>query len=342
MLPIAARTRRVLVAPDSFKGTFRAPAVAAAIAAGLQRAGFIADQCPVADGGEGTIDAVLAASEGEVREARVRDPLGREIIAGFAMVDDGRTAIIESAAASGLELLAPHELDPWRASTYGTGELIGAAKSAGAQTILVTVGGSATVDGGAGALKALDERAIDFGQTRLVVLCDVHTPWELSAETYGPQKGADPRLVCKLAHRLDELAWTLPRDPRGVPGTGAAGGLSGGLWARHGAELAPGGAYVLDSVGFNRRLARVIAVVCGEGRIDAQSRYGKVIGEIAARAHIAQVPVHAIVGRNELDPASQHTLGIQSVSEATTLAEMEHQAVLLGRRLIRRSGSTTS
>src|SRR4051812_36143612 len=239
------RERPVLVAPDSFKGTFSAAKVAGAIGRGLERAGLMPpDLCPVADGGEGTLDALLTQLGGELVAAEVSDPLGRPVRAGFALLEDGGTALVEMAAASGLGLVAEDERDAWAASTRGTGELIAAAVEAGAQVILVAVGGSATTDGGAGALEAIED-AGGLRGARLVVLCDVRTPFEDAARVFGPQKGADPAMVGRLTGRLEALARRLPRDPRGVPMTGCAGGLSGGLWAAHGAVLEPGARWVL-------------------------------------------------------------------------------------------------
>lgn len=237
------------------------------------------------------------------------------------------------ATASGLSLLAPAELDPWRTTTYGTGQLICAAVQRGARNVIVTVGGSATVDGGRGALQAIRDGGGLKG-AQLVVLYDVRTPWEQSAAVYGPQKGATPEVVSKLAKRLDMFAKELPRDPRGVSSTGAAGGLAGALWSAHGAELVPGAAFVLDVLRFDDRLRRVQAVVCGEGRIDSQSSAGKIVGEIVERAHRAQVPAHAIVGRNQLTGVEARTLGLTSVTTATARLELERAADQLGRRLL--------
>src|SRR3954470_6573287 len=145
--------RPVLVAPDSFKGTFRATEVAAAVGRGLERAGLVPpDLCPVADGGEGTLQVLLTSLGGETASARVLDPLGRDVDAGYGLLEDGGTAVVEMAAASGLGLVGEHERDAWAASTYGTGQLIGAAVEAGAEVVLVAVGGSATTDGGLGAV----------------------------------------------------------------------------------------------------------------------------------------------------------------------------------------------
>src|ERR671914_2471044 len=203
-MPVSERP--VLVAPDSFKGTFSAPQVAGAIGRGLERAGLMPpDLCPVADGGEGTLDALLPALGGELVAAPAHDPLGREIRGAFALVEDGGTAIVETATASGLALLAEHERDAWAASSYGTGELIAAAAAAGAQVIVVAVGGSATMDGGAGALEAIED-AGGLGGARLVVLCDVRRPFEDAPKVFGPQKGADPAMVKRLERRVGDPA----------------------------------------------------------------------------------------------------------------------------------------
>ena len=327
------RERPVLVAPDSFKGTFRASQVAGAIGRGLERAGLMPpDLCPVADGGEGTLDAVLPQLGGELVAADVHDPLGRPLRASFGLLEEGAAALVEMAAASGLGLLAEDERDAWAASTYGTGELIAAAVRAGARVILVAVGGSATTDGGAGALEAI-EAAGGLGGARIVVLCDVRTPWEDAARVFGPQKGADPELVGRLERRLDELGRRLPRDPRGVPMSGCAGGLSGGLWAAHDAVLEPGAPWVLDALDFDERMRAARAVVTGEGRLDEQSLQGKLVFEIGTRTRQAGVPLHAIVGRDELDAFGKRMIDLQVVLEATTLAELETAGEELGRAL---------
>jgi glycerate kinase len=323
----------VLVSPDAFKGTLRAAQVAASIGRGLERAGLVPpDLCPVADGGEGTLEVLLAALGGETAGAEATDPLGRPIKAGFALIEDGATAIVEVAEASGLHRVAPDERDAYAASSRGTGELIIAAAAAGAQVILVAAGGSATTDGGAGAIAAIDE-AGGLQGAALVVLCDVRTPFELAAERFGPQKGADPATVKRLRRRLDAFAATLPTDPRGIPMTGAAGGLSGGLHARYGARLEPGAPFVLQALGFDARMRAARAVVVGEGRLDATTLEGKIAGEIATRARQAGVPCHAIVGENAIDRFSARSRDLQGILEAGTPEALEAAGARLGAML---------
>ncbi|HTT94645.1 MAG TPA: glycerate kinase [Solirubrobacterales bacterium] len=351
---------RALVCPDSFKGTFSAVEVAAAVGAGIEDAGGEVDLCPAADGGEGTATTVRAAIGGEVRTVPAHDPLGRPIEASFVLVEDGMTAVVDTAAASGLPLVAAAERDAEAASSYGTGELIAAAVEAGARRVLLAAGGSAMTDGGLGAIEALRERGFVGGGGRgtgagagraegadgwarsdgtsgatpaadrrggagdvvLVVLCDVTTRFEDAARVFGPQKGADAAAVERLAERLGRIAAELPRDPRGVPMTGCAGGLSGGLWAAFGAELRPGAEFVLDLLGFEGRLAAADLVVAGEGRIDSQSLEGKIVGQIAARCEAAGKPLHVVVGQDAFEPAAATAAGIASITEAGTLAAL--------------------
>jgi glycerate kinase len=309
-------SRTFLVAPDSFKGTFDAAAVADAIAVGIEAAGGEADRCPVADGGEGTMAVLLGALGGELHRAQVHDPLRRPIEASFGLLGDGGTAIVEVAQASGLPLLAPEERDPERTDTFGTGELIAAAVAAGAQRVLVAAGGSATTDGGRGAIEALRQS----DAATIEVLCDVRTLYEDAARVFAPQKGASPEAVERLTEKLDAFAAELPRDPRGLPMTGAAGGLSGGLWA-HGATLRPGADFVLDALDFDARFARADAAVSGEGRFDSQSLEGKIVGAIASRCAAAGKTLHLIVGQNGL-PKEPMT-SISSVIAASSLEEIE-------------------
>jgi glycerate 2-kinase len=320
----------VLLAPDSFKGTFSAPEIVATLATPLERGGLAVDRCPLADGGEGTAEALRGALGGERVQAEAHDPLGRPIDSSFVLLSDG-SAVVDTAAASGLALLAADERDPEAASTFGTGELIAAA-AARAPRVLVGIGGSATTDGGAAALEAI-AAAGGLGGARVVCLCDVRTPWESAAETFGPQKGAGPGTVRRLAQRLDDLALTLPRDPRGIPMSGGAGGLAGALWAACGAELAEGAEVVLDAVAFDERLGRAGAVVTGEGRLDATTVAGKVVSRVARRAQNAGVPVHAVVGQDATTPTDRRALGLASIREASTAAELAEAAADLGREL---------
>ncbi len=180
-----------------------------------------------------------------------------------------------------------------------------------------------------GALQALAERG-GVGAARLVVLCDVRTPYELAPQTFGPQKGATAAQIPELERRLDGLARELPRDPRGVPMTGAAGGLAGGLWAKFGAELVSGASFVLSALDYDARMRAARAVVTGEGRLDGQSLVGKIVSEVATRARQAGVPCHAVVGSNALDRFDLRILDLQLVLEATTLPALEAAGAELG------------
>jgi glycerate 2-kinase len=320
----------VLVAPDSFKGTLSALEVAEAIGRGLKEAGRPVDLCPVADGGEGTLEALLPAIDGELRSVTVRDPLDRAVEASFGLGDD--VAVVEMAAASGLGLVDPDERDAVAASTFGTGQLIVAAIEAGAQTVYLGVGGSATTDGGMGAIRAIRETD-GLGRAKIVVLTDVRTPFEHAARVFAPQKGADPDTVTRLTKRLNDQARRMKRDPRGVPMTGAAGGLSGGLWAEFDAELRPGAQFVLDAVDFDRRMRAARAVVTGEGKLDQQSLAGKLVSEISTRARQAGVPCHAIVGARELDSFGVRVLDLQAVLEAGTPRQISAAARRLSEEL---------
>jgi glycerate kinase len=327
--------RRFLVAPDSFKGTIPAAAAAAAIGAGLTAAGARTDLCPVADGGEGTAEILRQALGGRTVSAPAHDPLGRPTEARFAVCHpegykrrlvgalrlQGPVAAVDVAAASGLPLVAPAERDAERASSRGSGELVAAAIDAGARTVLVAAGGSASTDGGLGAIEAI-EAGGGLRGAGLEVLCDVRTPFEDAARVFAPQKGADAAAVARLGARLERLARELPRDPTGVPMSGCAGGLSGGLWAAFDAGLRPGAAFVLDLLGFDRRLGECDAVISGEGRLDAQSFEGKIVGELASRCAAAGRPLHLIVGQNGLGAAADAPLPIASITEAGTAAAL--------------------
>ena len=283
--------RPVLCCPDKFRGSLTATEAAAALAEGVRRAGRPALRLPLADGGEGTLD-VLCPSSSDRSAAHVTGPLGDPVEAEWGMRGD--TAVIEMARASGLALV--DENDPLRATTAGTGELIRAALDAGAQRVIVAVGGSATVDGGLGALDALgfDLRAAD-----VVVACDVSTHFLDAARVFGPQKGADAAAVEELERRLERLAdrYRSERgvDVRGLPGSGAAGGLAGGL-AAIGARLVPGAELVAEAVGLESELTSASLVITGEGRFDATSLAGKVTGHVLSRARKLGTPAALVVG----------------------------------------------
>jgi glycerate kinase len=229
------------------------------------------------------------------------------------LLDDGATAIVEAAAASGLWRLGPAELDPLAATSAGTGELIAAALEAGAQHVVVACGGTATVDGGRGMLEAIGD--VPRG-ARFTAVCDVRTPWERAASEFGPQKGAGPEDVKRLRRRLAERARSMRKDPRGVPMTGCGGGISGALWSELGAELVPGPSFVLDAIGFDEHMRRAAFVVTGEGRLDETTLAGKAVAEVATRCRQAGVWCHAVVGRDELDRFGHRVLDLASVREA--------------------------
>lgn len=308
---------RVVAAPDKFRGTATAAEVAAAVGRAAENAGWDCDQVPVADGGEGTIDAL----GGPNRTTTVRGPLGEPVQAAWRL--DRRTAVIEMAAASGLLLAGgPEANDPIAADTHGTGELIQLAVESGARRVIVGLGGSATTDGGLGALRAMHPlqryRAID-----LRVACDVRTTFVDAARTFGPQKGASSAQLRLLENRLVRLAEVYERDHgvdvRDLPRSGAAGGLAGGL-AAIGAQLEDGFSLVAEEVALDETIAGADLVVTGEGFLDDESFDGKVVGGVAELADSLGVPVVAVVGQ-VLDGAGAgrssggEPLGVVSLSD---------------------------
>ncbi|MEV0688486.1 glycerate kinase [Nocardia sp. NPDC050378] len=282
----------ILVAPDSFKGTYTAAEVADAVATGIESADGSAIRMPVADGGEGTLDVLTGPFGLRPVTAASRNPWGHPCRPAYGLSDDG-VAVIELAAASGIT--TPHDgpRDPITATTYGTGMLIADAARRGARQIIVAAGGSATTDGGTGAIAAI-EAGGGLRGAALTVLTDVTTSYTDAARIFGPQKGADAGAVQLLTRRLEATARTLPRDPSGVDRTGAAGGFSGGMWARYGAELRSGADYILDVIGFDTVASAASAIVVGEGRLDGQTKAGKIVSAILARA--GSTPVYAVVG----------------------------------------------
>jgi glycerate 2-kinase len=306
--------RTVLIAPDSFKGSLTSVQAAQALADGWRRAR--ADDailmCPLADGGEGTLAAIEAAGGWKWQTATVHDPLGRPIDARWLLSEDGTRAIVEMAEASGLSRVAAAERDPIGATSIGTGELLGAAIDAGANHVTLGIGGSATTDGGRGLLDGLAEGGRRLDHTDLEVACDVSNPLlgpAGAAATYGPQKGATPADIMSLDERnaawADDLEAREGRIERDTPGAGAAGGVGFALLAAQGRfrsfALRPGVELLMDATEFTARLDKADLVITGEGRIDAQTGFGKTALGVAKRAAAAGVPCIAVGGGVEPD-----------------------------------------
>lgn len=328
---------RVVIAPDSFKGSATAREVATAIAAGLRRVAPDLDVviCPMADGGEGTVEALVDATGGRLLTATVTGPLGEKVSAAYGLLGDGETAVIEMAAAAGLPLVPPDRRDPRITTTFGVGELVARALDQGARRLILGIGGSATNDGGAGFAQALGARLLDAAgrplppggaavarldridasgldprlrQVRCFVACDVDNPLtgpRGAAAVFGPQKGAtrDRDMVTELDAALARFAEVVARD-LGVdvadrPGAGAAGGLGAGLLAFCNAELRPGVEIVIDATGLRAKLAGASLVITGEGRLDGQTLAGKTpFGVLRAARQVCgpAVPVLILAG----------------------------------------------
>ena len=322
---------KIVIAPDSFKESLTAPEVAEAIAAGVRQAMPQAQTLcvPMADGGEGTVAAVLAATGGQWRTTAVQGALGEPLQADWGWLPDG-TAVIEMAAAAGLEQVAPQDRKPMQASSFGVGQLVAAALDAGARRIILGLGGSSTTDGGAGMLSALGLRLLDgagkplapggaalselasiddggldprLASTQVVIASDVNNPLcgpRGAAHVFGPQKGADPAQVAgldaALARFADLSARRLGRDMRDEPGAGAAGGLGFAAHAYLGAQFRPGVEIVAELGGLARAVQGAALVFTGEGRMDAQTLNGKTPAGVARIAQAAGVPVVALAG----------------------------------------------
>ena len=323
---------KILLVPDSFKGTLSSRQVCQVMAGQLRRFFPQAQvkSIPVADGGEGSVEAFLAAAGGERRTRTVTGPFGEPVEAFYGILGDGRTAVIEMAACAGLPL-AEGRLNPERATTYGVGELLLAAKEAGCTKAILGLGGSCTNDGGVGAAAALGAKftradgaafiptggtlgeiaALDVSPVaqalqgmELTAMCDIDNPLygeAGAAAVFAPQKGADAAMVARLDAGLRHLgqvsARCLGRDFSHLPGAGAAGGLGFGMAAFCGAQLRMGIDAVLDAVGFDSLLPGTDMVFTGEGKIDSQSARGKVVSGVAVRCRKAGVPVVAVVGQ---------------------------------------------
>ena len=324
---------RIVVAPNAFKGSLTALEAAEAIGDGILAVAPDADivLVPIADGGDGTVEALVAATNGERPLLRVRGPLAEPVDADYGLIDNGSTAVIEMAKAAGLRLVPPSQRDPRITTTYGVGELLQHAYDAGARHFIVGIGGSATNDGGAGMAQALGYHLLDKGghelppgglalkrlarihvggvhadwkQARVEVACDVTNPLtgpEGASAVYGPQKGATPEMVAELDAALKRLAEVIKRDlgveVEHLPGAGAAGGLGAGLVAFTGATLAPGAEMVMKALDLDERLQGATLVITGEGRLDSQTaRFGKGPAAVARHARNAGIPVIGIGG----------------------------------------------
>lgn len=322
---------RIVIAPQEFKGTLTAEEAAQAMAEGVRRAAPDAaiEEIPLADGGPGTVRAILTASGGERRTARVQGPMDEPVEAAWGLLANG-TAVIEMAAAAGLVMVPPDRRDPRRATTFGVGELILAALDAGCARIIIGMGGSATNDGGAGMAQALGVRLLDAGGSELgrggaalaglaridtsgidrrlrgvavVAATDVQNPLcgpTGASAVYGPQKGAEPQAVDELDRALRNYAAVIRRDVgvdvESLPGAGAAGGLGAGLAAFLGAEIRSGIEIIADVVRLRERLAGADAMLTGEGRLDGQTGFGKTVAGALATADEAGVPVIVVPG----------------------------------------------
>ena len=323
---------KIIVAPDSFKGSVSALEAANAMEQGIRRVFPDADidKIPMADGGEGTVQSLVDATGGHIQMHRALAPLENEVEAKFGILADAETAVIEMASASGLTLVAPHERDPLRTTTYGTGQLIRAALEAGCRRLIIGIGGSATNDGGVGMAEALGVRLLDangkqiprgggnlrqlqsiditglhpaIGETETVVACDVNNPLtgpDGASHVYGPQKGATPEMIetldeC-LAHFDQVLTQTLGRSFNDIPGAGAAGGLGAGLMAFLNAELRLGVDIMIDAVNLKERVKGAAIVFTGEGQLDFQTAFGKTPVGVAKTAKAHNIPVVAIAG----------------------------------------------
>jgi len=364
---------KVVVAPDSFKENLSAREVAEALAAGVADAAPDAEVVcvPMADGGEGTVEAMVDATAGEFVDCEVTAPLGDRVRARFGVLGDGKTAVIEMASASGLPLVPPAKRNPLRTTTFGTGELIRAALDRDVAKILIGIGGSATVDGGAGMAQALGVKLLDangddiprggaglakldridvsardprLASVAVEVACDVDNPLTGptgAARVYGPQKGATPEQVSVLDAALARLAKVIARDlgvdVAEIPGSGAAGGLGAGLVAFAAATLRPGVDMVVEAVGLDAKLEGADLVITGEGRMDRQSAFGKTPVGVAAAARKHGVPVVAIVGAIGDGADAVLTRGIDAVFSIHTAPVTQEEAFARSPELLRRA-----
>ncbi|MFZ4855957.1 MAG: glycerate kinase [Desulfuromonadaceae bacterium] len=340
---------KIVIAPDSYKESLTALEVATEIEAGFREIFPDAEylKLPMADGGEGTVAAMVDATGGTRVQVVVTGPLGEPVVACYGLTGDGNTAIIEMSAASGLALVPPHLRNPWKTTSYGTGELVTAALDAGVNHLIIGIGGSATNDGGAGMLQALGVKLLDlsgreigFGGGKLANLdhidisgmdprlkscrieaaCDVNNPLtgpKGASSVFGPQKGATPEMVAGLDTNLIRYASVINRDMgvqvESVPGAGAAGGMGAALLAFLGAQLRPGIEIVMEAVGLEAAVLDADLVITGEGRIDSQTIHGKTPIGVARMAKRFGKPVIGIAGCLSTDAGVVHVHGIDAI-----------------------------
>jgi glycerate kinase len=350
---------KIVVAPNSFKGSLSASQAAAAIAQGVRQTLPDAEvvEIPVADGGEGTVEALVSARKGTYREVNVEGPLGDPVRASYGLIDEGRTAVVELASASGLTLIPSERRDPRRASTYGFGQLLEAARRQGLASIIAGIGGSATNDGGAGMAQALGYRLLDAGgrdlprggadlaqleridpsgfdpgwrSVSVMVACDVTNPLtgpHGASYVYGPQKGADPGAVRDLDQALSHFAGVIEHDlgrqVADIPGAGAAGGAGAGLVAFLDARLVRGAPLVVDASGFDQALRGAGLVITGEGRVDGQTAFGKAPGEVARRAKAAGIQTLLLAGSKGPGWETLSSMGVTRVVTLVTDGDPE-------------------
>jgi len=340
---------RIIIAPDSFKGSLSAKEVSDAIESGIISVDSTieTEKIPMADGGEGTVDALVSSTKGRLISAKATDPLGREMTGRYGILGDNATAVIEMAAVSGLPLVPARVRNPLQTTTFGTGELIQNAIKLGCRTIIIGIGGSATNDCGTGMAQALgvmfkrkDGSVIDeymrggllnevdsidmSGLSALIKDCDITVACDVDnpllgengcAHVYAPQKGANEKIVDKLEKAMSSFADVLERDTgekvRDFPGAGAAGGLGAGLMAFLNAKLRPGIDLVLNAANFEQRISEADLILTGEGKLDEQTVYGKTIAGITAVAKKHSIPVIALVGKFE-DSPKLYEMGLTS------------------------------
>jgi glycerate kinase len=367
---------RVVIAPDSFKECLSALDVAEALAVGLRRAVSDAELelVPMADGGEGTVDALVAATGGRTVTLNVTGPMGKMVDAVYGMLGDGETAVIEMASASGLALTPVADRDPRVASTYGTGELLRAAIEQGARRVIIGIGGSATNDGGAGMAEAMGYRFLDadgnalprggaalggletidasgrlsgIEECEILVACDVTNPLcgpNGASHIYGPQKGADAETVnvldAALRHFAEVVREQLGIDVAELPGAGAAGGLGAGLVAFARGSLRPGVDLVADACHLAERINGADLVITGEGKLDGQSIHGKTPIGVARVAQRAGVPVVAVAGVLGDGYEAVYDFGIATVYALSTGSTSRDYAMAHAAELLAGVGET--